>query len=147
MRSLGQNPTDAELEGMVREVDKDGNGMIDFDEFVEMMRVKAGTHGQQADADEEIWQAFSVFDKDKNGTISTQELRDVMKNLGELFVLFWIKLELTRLRIGERLSDAEVDQMIREADADGDGEISFEGELFLIFSSLFLLRISSKHRI
>ena len=34
MHSLGQNPTDAELQDMVNEVDKDANGTIDFDEFL-----------------------------------------------------------------------------------------------------------------
>jgi calmodulin len=38
MRTLGQNPTEAELNHMIKEVDVDGNGEIDFDEFVGLMK-------------------------------------------------------------------------------------------------------------
>lgn len=40
MRSLGQNPTEAELQDMVNEVDADGNGTIDFPEFLSLMARK-----------------------------------------------------------------------------------------------------------
>jgi len=40
LRSLGQNPTEAELQDMINEVDKDGNGTIDFEEFQQMMAKK-----------------------------------------------------------------------------------------------------------
>ena len=52
--------------------------------------------------------SFSVFDKDGNGYISAAELRHVMTNLGE------------------KLTDEEVDEMIREADIDGDGQVNYE---------------------
>ncbi|RUS78137.1 hypothetical protein EGW08_014110 [Elysia chlorotica] len=104
MRSLGQNPTEAELQDMINEVDVDGNGTIDFAEFLTMMSRKR-TDG---DEDEEIREAFRVFDKDGNGFISKFELRQVMSNLGE------------------KLTDAEIDEMIREADMDGDGQVNYD---------------------
>ena len=53
-------------------------------------------------------EAFRAFDKNGNGFISAAELRHVMTNLGE------------------RITDEEVDEMMREADIDGDGQINFE---------------------
>jgi len=142
MRSLGQNPTEAELMDMIQEVgarmnllpngfcvtrfdglfgfslaqfiyfffvlilqiDADGSGTIDFPEFLTMMARKM----KDTDSEEEILEAFKVFDKDGNGFISAAELRHIMTNLGE------------------KLTDEEVDEMIREADIDGDGQINYE---------------------
>ena len=52
---------------------------------------------------------FPVFDRDGDGFITTRELRHVMHN------------------IGERLSDEELDNMMREADVNGDGKIDYQG--------------------
>lgn len=63
---------------------------------------------KDTDSEEEIREAFKVFDRDNNGYITAAELRHVMTS------------------IGEKLSDDEVEEMIREADADGDGKIDCE---------------------
>ena len=88
-----------------------GNGTIDFPEFLTMMAKKM----RETDSEEEIREAFRVFDKDGNGFISASELRHVMTNLGE------------------KLTDEEVDEMIREADIDGDGQVNYEGYGFSLF--------------
>lgn len=60
---------------MIEEVDTDGNGTIDFPEFLSMMARKM----QDTDTEEEIREAFKVFDKDGNGFISAAELRHVSR--------------------------------------------------------------------
>merc|ERR1711953_1289604 len=89
---------------MINEVDCETNGSIDFHEFLSVMDRKM----KDSETEEEIREAFSVFDKDGNGFISAAELRHVMTNLGE------------------KLTDEEVDEMIREADIDGDGQVNYE---------------------
>merc|ERR1719236_202234 len=86
---------------MINEVDNDGSGTIDFAEFLSLMSKKM----KDADSEEELMEAFKVFDKDGNGFISAAELRHVMTNLGE------------------KLTEEEVEEMIKEADFDGDGQV------------------------
>lgn len=103
MQSLGQSATEEDLRQMIREVDADDSGTIDFAEFLTLMARKIKT----TDSEAEIVEAFKVFDKDGSGKISADELRQVMHNLGE------------------KLSDQEVEDMIKEADTNGDGVSSF----------------------
>ena len=79
MRSLGQNPTEAELQEMINDMDVDGQGIIEFSEFLNMMARKM----KDTDGEDEIMEAFKVFDKDGNGFITAAELKHVMENLGE----------------------------------------------------------------
>ncbi|XP_051152752.1 calmodulin-like protein 11 isoform X2 [Andrographis paniculata] len=104
IRSLDQNPTEEELLDMMNEFDSDGNGTIEFNEFLNLMANKI----KETDGEEELKEAFKVFDKDQNGYISATELRHVMMNLGE------------------KLTDEEVEQMIGEADLDGDGQVNYD---------------------
>ncbi len=104
MGQLGQAPTDSELQDMVNEVDLDGNGTIDFSEFLGLV----GKMIKEGQSDDEMKEAFDIFDKDGNGLISAVELRNVMSNLGE------------------HLTDEEVEEMMKEADNDLDGYLNFE---------------------
>jgi len=103
-KSLGLNPSQGQIEQMIKEFDRDGNGEIDFGEFVTMMTDKM----RRPDTEEEIRQAFLMFDSDRSGYISVAEFMYVLGKLGE------------------KLSVDEAEEIISEADADGDGQISFE---------------------
>uniref|UniRef100_A0A915DZN0 EF-hand domain-containing protein n=1 Tax=Ditylenchus dipsaci TaxID=166011 RepID=A0A915DZN0_9BILA len=110
MKNLGQTPTEEELVEMIKEIDEDGNGTIEFEEFVKMMSAKV----KESENEKELREAFQVFDKDNDGFISPHELRFVMLNLGE------------------QLSELEVVEMIREADLDGDGKVNFSEFVYMM---------------
>ena len=111
MRNLGQNPSEEELKQMIREVDLNGNGTIDFKEFMCLMVKKM----KDNDFDEELQEAFKVFDRDQNGYISSHELRHTMTNLGE------------------NLTPEEVEEMIKE-DLDNDQQIDYDEFMKIIMS-------------
>jgi len=102
MRALGFEPKKEEIKKMISDIDKDGSGTIDFSEFLEMMTAKMS----ERDSREEILKAFRLFDDDETGKISFRNLKRVAKELGE------------------NMTDEELQEMIDEADRDGDGEIS-----------------------
>ena len=73
-------------------------------------------HMTDEDHDAKLRMCFDHFDKNGDGFITSSELREVMKNLGE------------------ELTDDEVGAMIREADSDGDGQITYQGEMLLLLN-------------
>mmetsp|Transcript_36188 Transcript_36188/g.55569 ORF Transcript_36188/g.55569 Transcript_36188/m.55569 type:complete len:151 (+) Transcript_36188:121-573(+) len=104
MLSLGLRPTDAELIEMINSVDDNGDNEIDFEEFLILMKSRVG----EKDPEKELKDAFKVFDVNGDGSISRQELKQLMTNLGQT------------------LSDGELDAMMTEVDTNGDGEISYD---------------------
>ena len=102
MRALGFEPKREEIKKMIADVDKDGSGVIEFPEFMEMMTQKMA----ERDPREEMMKAFRLFDDDETSKISFHNLRRVAKELGE------------------NMTDEEIQEMIDEADRDGDGEIN-----------------------
>ena len=107
MKSLGQNPTEVELQDMINEVDANHNGVIEFPEFLSMMTRQMNSD----DREKEIREAFHVFDKDGSGFITKAELKQVMFSLG------W---ELTDEDPGCTMMG------VSDADIDGDGMVNYE---------------------
>merc|ERR1712230_98026 len=105
LRSLGQNPTEAELAALVEEVDKDKSGTIEFDEFVDLM---SHTNKSQEQMNEEIKNAFLTFDADGSGFITREELIETLTTMGD------------------PVDEETITGMIQEADVDGDGKINYE---------------------
>ena len=102
VRALGMNPSDEELGDMLA---GKGDGVhVNFDEFLDIV----GPRINEIDNEDELREAFAVFDRDGQGFIRAAELRHMMTNLGE------------------KLSDQEVDDMIREAGIDNDGQFRYQ---------------------
>ncbi|KAH7847429.1 hypothetical protein Vadar_025930 [Vaccinium darrowii] len=110
-KALGVDRISSEdIKEAVTEIDKDGDGAIDLHEFADFQRATAapGGGGGGRGSGKETSDAFEIYDRDKNGLISAQELHEVMKGLGE------------------KCSVHDCARMIGSVDVDGDGCVNFE---------------------
>ena len=90
---------------MVAIADADGSGTMDFAEFVTLM---AHHMTGKEDTVESLTEAFKVFDSSGDGAISHDEMKQLLIN------------------VGEPVTDADVESILKEVDKDGDGDVSFE---------------------
>ena len=104
---------------MVNEVDKDGTGSIDFPEFLTMMSLKIN----EENAEEELREAFKVFDGDGNGFIDRRELGLMMRFMGETLT----EGEIQVGAVIELFYDVKIfiKMIIEEADSNKDGLIDY----------------------
>lgn len=110
LRAVGQNPTNAQVAELVQSLQKP----LTFDAFVDL--ASKGNFKPQGTV-EEFVQGFQVFDKDGNGFISSGELRYVLTSLGE------------------KLSEAEVDELLKNAEVDKNGFVNYESFVKMIMSA------------
>lgn len=102
LQFFGRSLNDQEVDEMFVKVDADGSGEIDYSEFV-----VATMNEKNLISNNKLQTAFKMFDKDGGGSISTDEIKQV-------------------LSFGQNLDEKVVNQIIEQVDANGDGEISFE---------------------
>ena len=112
MRSLGHDPSDSDLKEFMLEFDKDKKSFLIYEEFNVLLTRKV----VDSDVEEELLEAFRVFDKEGNGKISASELKHIMTTLGE------------------KLTEEEVEEMMTEADFNGDGQIHYNEFVKLMLS-------------
>ena len=113
MRSLGLNPSDEDLKEIIDCFDNDkNNGLIDFNSFLIIMAKRKN----DIDREEDLLDAFRVFDKENNGKISARELRYVM------------------MSSGEDLNENDIEDMIHEASKDNDDYIDYHKFVKLMLS-------------
>ena len=98
---LGMKVSDDEVLEVIKSVDENFDGEVDFDEFLAMMK-------KMPDSENELKEAFSAFDADGDGSTSKDELKKILA------------------KFGQTLTDAELDAVMAEVDTDGDGSIDFD---------------------
>ncbi|OHT01837.1 calmodulin [Tritrichomonas foetus] len=113
MRSIGQNPSDNELQEMIKQADADGSGTIQFEQFLKLMSAQKS----EGESLEEIIEAFRVFDTDGDGKFSTADMTRILKNLGE------------------PLTQEEIDEIIAQADPQKEGLIDYAAFAKLMLTS------------
>ncbi|XP_040603779.1 troponin C, slow skeletal and cardiac muscles isoform X1 [Mesocricetus auratus] len=107
MRMLGQNPTPEELQEMIDEVDEDGSGTVDFDEFLVMM-VRCMKDDSKGKSEEELSDLFRMFDKNADGYIDLDELK--------------MMLQAT----GETITEDDIEELMKDGDKNNDGRIDYD---------------------
>jgi len=100
---LGFFGGEVELKSIMAELDIEENKLINFATFLAVMARRL----LLSDNEEEMLEAFKVFDKDNNGQLSAAELKSVLTTLGE------------------KLTPEECDEIVKLADKDGDGVINY----------------------
>ena len=101
-KNLEQNYSEQELEHLINEVDEDGNGKIELDEFIKILANKS------LGDEHTIKQAFAILDRTNSGYITPSDLRHAMLCLGENYTI------------------EEIHEMISLVDDDLDGVINFQ---------------------
>ncbi|XP_071833354.1 uncharacterized protein [Apostichopus japonicus] len=104
-KMIGLDLPEKDIQEMFNDADEDGNGTLDFQEFMAMVTKKM----TNTDVREDIKEAFKVFDTKGVGSLTTIELREIMLSHGDY-----------------TMSPGEINEMLSHADIDGDGSIKYE---------------------
>jgi centrin-1 len=115
MLNLGIQAKNQAIFDIISDIDKDGKGQIDFEEFLDVMTCKMS----DTNSKEDIRKVFDLFDDEKTGYITLQNLKRVSKELGET------------------MTEAELMEMIERADTDNDGKISPEDFYKVMTTKIF----------
>ncbi|KAL7676755.1 hypothetical protein ACOME3_003004 [Neoechinorhynchus agilis] len=117
MEAFGGNLSRNEIDEIFRKIDTDKSGDIDFTEFIQAIALQKKTQtiwkqtpphmSSQSDTAADPKSLFNIFDKNSDGFISPDEIREVM------------------LIVGEELTEDDITEMLKVADTDGDGRVSY----------------------
>ncbi|XP_066154125.1 troponin C, isoallergen Bla g 6.0101-like isoform X2 [Euwallacea fornicatus] len=109
MDMLGTQLLNDELEGIIEEIDEDGNGEVSFEEFANLAARFLIEEEEDTDAIQtELKGAFRMYDREGNGFITIEVLREILQELDE------------------KLTDDDLDSMIDEIDTDGSGTVDWD---------------------
>ncbi|KAK1361935.1 putative calcium-binding protein CML16 [Heracleum sosnowskyi] len=105
LRSLGIKPKGDQIHALLNKLDANGNGSIEFDELVEA--ILPNLNEEVLITQDQLLEVFRSFDRDGNGYITTAELAKQMA------------------KMGQSLTYAEISELMKEADTNGDGVLNF----------------------
>ena len=108
MNALKQYPSKEEIEQILKEVEIYNDGQIYFNQFLKIMAKRL--KNIKDDEDKYLKSLFDELDRNKNGLISIKEIRNIVSHSKE----------------NENITDKEIEFIMKEANTDGDGLISFE---------------------
>lgn len=108
LRGMGFRPSKEELKEILEEIDEDGSGEIEFEEFCQLCAKFLIEEPDEETMKHELKEAFRVYDKEANGFITTDTLREIISELDT------------------RLTAEDLDGIIEEIDEDGSGTMDFD---------------------
>merc|ERR1712141_198399 len=108
LRAMGFRPSKEELKEILEEIDEDGSGEIEFEEFTQLCAKFLVEEPDEDTMKAELKEAFRVYDKEANGFITTDTLREIISELDT------------------RLTKEDLDGIIEEIDEDGSGTMDFD---------------------
>ncbi|XP_036002518.1 calcium-binding protein 2 [Fundulus heteroclitus] len=109
MRTMGYMPTEMELLEIVQQIKMRMGGLMDFDDFTELMAPRLMGETINMMGLKELQSAFLQFDLDGDGKINQEEMKEALKTL-----------------LGEKLKKGELEEILKELDVNADGSIDFE---------------------
>ena len=104
MKTLGFDSKNPAIYQMIADFDENGNGTIEFEEFLDMMTARISDKNTRDD----LKRVFNLFDDGRTGEIKVENLKRVARELGE------------------EISDEELKEIVQRADLDGDSKLTFE---------------------
>ncbi|XP_066979230.1 troponin C, isotype gamma-like isoform X4 [Macrobrachium rosenbergii] len=107
LRMMGVRVSDKNLQEIISEVDEDGSGELEFEEFC-ALAAKFLIEEDEESLKAELKEAFRIYDKKGDGYITTSVLREILKELDN------------------KLTEADLDGIIEEVDEDGSGTLDFD---------------------
>ncbi|KAG7155391.1 Troponin C-like 8 [Homarus americanus] len=107
LRMMGVKISEKNLQEVIAETDEDGSGELEFEEFVELAAKFLIEEDEEA-LKTELREAFRVYDKEGNGYITTDVLKEILRELDN------------------RLTEEDLDSIIEEVDEDGSGTLDFD---------------------
>uniref|UniRef100_A0A4W5RYC6 EF-hand domain-containing protein n=1 Tax=Hucho hucho TaxID=62062 RepID=A0A4W5RYC6_9TELE len=122
MRTMGYMPTEMELLEIVQQIKMRMGGLMDFDDFCELMGPRIMGETVDMLGLKELRSAFSQFDQDCDGKISHDEMKEAVKCF-----------------LGEKLKKGELEDILKEIDINGDGSVDFDGEEIIVLVTLMNL--------